>query len=147
MLKVDPDNLSEDELDELYEKTTGEGFPLISASDLPDSNAFREDEGYSAIQDKLSPERYTELEAGADPTPEELAFYQKCWQEGLSDMTYDMDVILTCGIAPFIAPDGRSQFALVCRTGYSFSHIETWLEGVFASEADATAYIENYRES
>ena len=147
MLKVDPDNLSEDELDELYEKTTGEGFPLISASDLPDSNAFREDEGYSAIQDKLSPERYTELEAGADPTPEELAFYQKCWQEGLSDMTYDMDVIPTCGIAPFIAPDGRRQFALLCRTGYSFSHIETWLEGVFASEAEATAYIDNYRES
>ena len=147
MLKVDPDNLSEDELDELYENTTGEGFPLISASDLPDSNAFREDEGYSAIQDKLSPERYTELEAGADPTPEELAFYQKCWQEGLSDMTYDMDVIPTCGIAPFIAPDGRRQFALLCRTGYSFSHIETWLEGVFASEAEATAYIDNYRES
>lgn len=147
MLKVDPDNLSEDELDELYENTTGEGFPLISASDLPDSSAFREDEGYSAIQDKLSPERYTELEAGADPTPEELAFYQKCWQEGLSDMTYDMDVIPTCGIAPFIAPDGRSQLALVCRTGYSFSRIETWLEGVFASEAEATAYIDNYRES
>lgn len=147
MLKVDPDNLSEDELDGLYEKTTDEGFPLISASDLPDSNAFREDEGYSAIQDKLSPERYTELEAGAAPTPEELAFYQKCWQEGLSDMTYDMDVIPTCGIAPFIAPDGRRQFALVCRTGYSFSRIETWLEGVFASEAGATAYIDNYRES
>jgi hypothetical protein len=147
MLKVDPDNLSEDELDELYENTTGEGFPLISASDLPDSNAFLEDEGYSAIQDKLSPERYAELEAGADPTPEELAFYQKYWQEGLSDMTYDMDLIPTCGIAPFIAPDGRRQFALVCRTGYSFSHIETWLEGVFASEAEATAYIDNYRES
>jgi hypothetical protein len=147
MPKVDPENLSEDELDELYEKTTGEGFPLISPSDLPDSNAFREDEGYSAIQDKLSPERYAELEAGADPTPEELAFYQKYWQEKLSDMTYDMDVIPTCGIAPFIAPDGRRQFALVCRTGYSFSHIETWLEGVFASEAEATAYIDNYRES
>jgi hypothetical protein len=147
MLKVDPDNLSEDALDELYENTTGEGFALISASDLPDSNAFREDEGYSAIQDKISPERYTELEAGADPTPEELVFYQKCWQEGLSDMTYDMDVIPTCGIAPFIAPDGRRQFALVCRTGYSFSRIETWLEGVFASEAEAAAYIDNYRES
>jgi hypothetical protein len=147
MLKVDPDNLSEDELDELYEKTTGEGFPLISASDLPDSNAFREDEGYSAIQDKFSPERYTELEAGADPTPEELAFYQKYWQEGLSDMTYDMDVIPTCGIAPFIGPDGRKQYALVCRTGYSFSRIETWLEGVFASEAEAATYIHNYRDS
>ena len=147
MLKVDPDNLSEDELDELYEKTTGEGFPLISASDLPDSNAFREDEGYSAIHDKLSPERYADLKAGADPTPEELALYQECWQEGLSDMTYDMDVIPTCGTAPFIAPAGRRKFALVCRTGYSFSRIETWLEGVFASEAEATAYMDNYRES
>jgi hypothetical protein len=147
MLKVDPDNLNEDEVDELYENTTGEAFPLISASDLPDSNTFREDEGYSAIQDKLSPERYAELESGADPTSEELALYQKCWQEGLSNMTYDMDVIPTCGIAPFIGPDGRKQYALVCRTGYSFSRIETWLEGVFASEAEAATYIDNYRES
>ena len=147
MLKVDPDNLSEEDLDELYDNTTGEGFPLISQADLPDNDAFREDQGYNAIEDKLRPERYAELESGADPTPEELALYRKYWQEGLSDMTYDMDVIPTCGIAPFIAPNGRNQFALVCRTGYSFSCIETWLEGVFASEEEATAYIDNYRKS
>jgi hypothetical protein len=147
MLKIDPDNLSEEDLDELYDNTTGEGFPLISKADLPDNDAFREDQGYDAIEDKLRPERRAELESGADPTPEELALYRKYWQEGLSDMTYDMDVIPTCGIAPFIGPDGRKLFALVCRTGYSFSRIETWLEGVFSSEADAQAYIEEYRQN
>ena len=147
MRKVDPDNLSEEGLDELYDNTTGESFPLISQADLPDNDAFRGDQGYDAIEDQLRPERYAELKSGADPTHEELALYRKYWQEGLSDMTYDMDVIPTCGIAPFIAPDGRNQFALVCRTGYSFSCIETWLEGVFVSEEEATAYIENYRKS
>jgi hypothetical protein len=147
MRKFDPDNLSEEDLDELYDNTTGEGFPLISQADFPDNDAFRGDQGYDAIEDQLCPERYAELKSGADPTPDELALYRKYWQEGLSDMTYDMDVLPTCGIAPFIAPDGRNQFALVCRTGYSFSCIETWLEGVFASEEEATAYIDNYRKS
>ncbi len=73
--------------------------------------------------------------------------YQEYWREGLSDMDYDMDTIPTCGIAPVTAPDGRKLFALVCRTGYSFSEIETWLEGVFTSEAEAVAYIEEYRKS
>ena len=36
MLKVDPDNLSEEDLEKLYDNTTGEGFPLISQADLPD---------------------------------------------------------------------------------------------------------------
>lgn len=56
-------------------------------------------------------------------------------------MDYDMDAIPTCDIAPFIALDGRKQSALVCRKGYSFSRIDTWIEEVFASEAGARAYI------
>jgi hypothetical protein len=146
-VKLDPDNLSEEDLDELYENTTDEAFPLISQADLPDIDDFRDNSGYLEIEDKLTAERYAELESGADPTPEELAIYQANWREGLSDMDYDMDRIPTCGIAPFTAPDGRKLLALVCRTGYSFSEIETWVEGVFPSEAEAVAYIENYSKS
>lgn len=146
-MKKDPDNLSEEDLDELYESTTDEAFPLISLADLPDIDDFRDNSGYLEIETKLTAERYAELEGGADPTPEELAIYQANWLEGLSDMDYDMDKIPTCGIAPFTAPDGRNLFALVCRTGYSFSQIETWLEGVFPSEAAAVAYIESYSKS
>jgi hypothetical protein len=146
-VKKDPDNLSEEDLDELYDNTTGEAFPLVSKSDLPDEDEFRENEAWDAIEDKLSAERYAKLQGGADPTPKELAMYQEYWREGLSDMDYDMDTIPTCSIAPFTAPDGHKLFALVCRTGYSFSEIETWLEGVFTSEAEAVAYIEEYRKS
>ena len=146
-MKKDPDNLSEEDLDELYESNTDEAFPLVSKADLPDIDEFRDNNGYLEIEDNLTAERYAELEGGADPTPEELATYQAHWREGLRDMDYDMDKIPTCGIAPFTAQDGRKLFALVCRTGYSFSEIETWLEGVFPSEAEAVAYIENYRKS
>ena len=146
-MKKDPDNLSEEDLDELYESNTDEAFPLVSKADLPDIDEFRDNNGYLEIEDKLTAERYAELEGGADPTPEELATYQAHWREGLRDMDYDMDKIPTCGIAPFTAQDGRKLFALVCRTGYSFSEIETWLEGVFPSEAEAVAYIENYSKS
>jgi hypothetical protein len=147
MLTFDPDNVTQENLDELYENTTGEAFPLISESDLPDIYDFRDNCGYLEIEDKLTAERYAELEGGVDPTPEELAIYQTHWREGLSGTEYDMDTIPTCGIAPFTTPDGRRNFALVCRTGYSFSEIETWLEGVFPSEAEAVAYIENYSKS
>ncbi len=146
-MKKDPDNLSEEDLDELYESTTGEAFPLVGSGDLPDIDDFRDNCGYLEIEDKLTSERYAELEGGADPTPDELATYQANWREGLSDSDYDMDKIPTCGIAPFIDPHDRKLFALVCRTGYSFSQIETWLEGVFPSEAEAVAYIESYSKS
>jgi|GEM_PF-6982237 len=147
MHKIDPDNLSDENLDELYENTTGEAFPLVHKSDLPDAFDFRENCGYMEIEDQLSAERYAELEGGADPTPEELVAYQASWLEGLSDMDYDMDKIATCGIAPITAPNGRKLFALVCRKGYSFSGIETRLEGVFPTQADAVAYIESHRQS
>ena len=146
-MKKDPDNLSEEDLDELYESATNEAFPLVSKADLPDIDEFRDNSGHLEIEDKLTAERYAELEGGADPTPEELAAYQAHWREGLSDMDYDMDKIPTCGIAPFTAADGSKLFALVCRTGYSFSPIETWLEGVFPSEAEAVACIESYSKS
>jgi len=146
-MKKDPDNLSEEDLDELYENITREAFPLVSKSDLPDEDDFRKNEAWDAIEDKISAKRYAELQGGADPTPQELAMYQEYWREGLSDMDYDMDVIPTCSMAPFIAPDGRKLFALVCRTGYSFSDIDTWLEEVFTSEAEAIAYVEEYRKS
>jgi hypothetical protein len=147
MHKIDPDNLSDENLDELYENTTGEAFPLVHKSDLPDTFDFRENCGYMEIEDQLSAERYAELEGGADPTPEELVAYQASWLEGLSDMDYDMDKIATCGIALITAPGGRKLFALVCRKGYSFSGIETRLEGVFPTQADAVAYIESLRQS
>lgn len=146
-MKLNPDNLSEEDLDELYESNTDEAFPLVRKADLPDIDEFRDNSGYLEIEDKLTAERYAELEGGADPTPEELATYQAHWREGLRDMDYDMDKIPTCGIAPFTAQDGRKLFALVCRTGSSFSEIETWLEGVFPSEAEAVAYTENYSKS
>ena len=146
-MKKDPDNLSEEDLDELYDNTTGEAFPLVSKSDLPEADEFSENEAWDAIEDKISAKRYAELQEGADPTPNEIAMYQEYWREGLSDMDYDMDTIPTCGIALFTAPDGRKLFALVCRTGYSFSGIDTWLEGVFMSEPEALAYVEEYRKS
>lgn len=139
-----PDNLNEEDLDELYQKTTGEAFPLVSKSDLPDAFDFRENCGYMEIEDQISAERYAELEGGADPTPDELAAYQAAWIKNLSDLDYDMDKIPTCGIAPFTAPDGRKLFALVCRKGYSFSAIETWLEGLFPSKEEAEGFIQDY---
>jgi hypothetical protein len=145
-VKKDPDNLSEEDLDELYDNTTGESYALVSKFDLPEEDEFRENEAWDAIEAKISAKRYAELQEGADPTPKEIAMYQEYWREGLSDMDYDMDTIPTCGIAPLTAPDGRKLFALVCRTGYSFSEIETWLEGVFTSEAKTVAYIEEYRK-
>lgn len=147
MLRIDPDNLTEEQLDDLYENTTGEAFPLVMESDLPDIDDFRDNCGYLEIEEKISAERYAQLESGADPTAEELALYQNQWREGLSDMDYDMDTIPTCGIAPFTAPYGQKRFALVCRKGYSFSEIETWLEGVFLSESEAIAYVDNYSKS
>lgn len=144
-MNKNPENLSEEDLDELYENTTGEAFPLVSKSDLPDTFDFRENCGYMEIEDQISAERYAELEGGADPTPEELAAYQASWLEGLSDMDYDMDKIATCGIAPIEAPDGQKLFALVCRKGYSFSSIDTWLEGLFPSKEKAEGFIQDYR--
>lgn len=145
MHKIDPDNLSDKNLDELYENTTGEAFPLVSKSDLPDAFDFRDNCGYLEIEDQLSAQRYAELEGGANPTPEELASYQASWLEALSDMDYDMDKIATCGIAPITTPGGRKLFALVCRKGYSFSSIETWLEGLFPSKEKAEGFIQDYR--
>lgn len=144
-MNKNPDNLSEEDLDELYENTTGEAFPLVSKSDLPDTFDFRENCGYLEIEDQISAERYAELEGGADPTPEELASYQASWLEALSGMDYDTDKIATCGITPITAPNGRKLFALVCRKGYSFSSIETWLEGLFPTEKEAVAFIQDYR--
>ena len=147
MLQVDPENVTEKNLDALLENTTGEAFPLISESDLPDICDFRDNSGYAEIEEKIRPGRYTELKGGADPTAEELTLYQTQWREGLSDMTYDMDEIPTCGIAPFKDPNGGKLLALVCRKGYSFSEIKTWLEGVFPSEAEALAYIDDYSKA
>lgn len=144
-MNKNPENLSEEDLDELYENTAGEAFPLVSKSDLPDTFDFRENCGYLEIEDQISAERYAELEGGADPTPEELASYQATWLEALSGMDYDMDKIATCGITPITATDGRKLFALVCRKGYSFSSIETWLEGLFPTEKEAVAFIQDYR--
>lgn len=58
-----------------------------------------------------------------------------------------MKKIVTCVTAPFESPNGLMLFALVCRKGYSFSAIETWLEGVISTEADAIACVNSRSKS
>lgn len=86
-------------------------------------------------------ERIAALEMGGNPTAAEVKAYQEWWSESQLEGEGDADKIPGYALAAVNDGDGHEGIALLLRTGYSFSRITTWLEGIFESNEEAIAWM------
>lgn len=77
---------------------------------------------------------------GAKPTLSEVRRL-KSFYVGWLMSDGDADCIPAYALADVADEEGHQGVALVLRTGYSFSGIETWLEGVFRSDEEALKHL------
>lgn len=87
-------------------------------------------------------ERCEALAEGAEPTEQEIKLFHDNWLESALEGEGDADFIPAYAMSIVVDGKGREGVALLLRTGYSFSGITTWLEGVFDSSEEATAHME-----
>lgn len=92
------------------------------------------------LEGKIPSQRLEALEDGEEPTAEELRLWREAWIErALEDE--DADVVPGYAISKVVRPGSETMYALILATGYSFTHIERWVEGVFPSVEAAMNYI------
>jgi hypothetical protein len=106
-----------------------EDIPEIDTDELVDSGVIE------------NPERVEALCDGSKPTRAEIKQYREWWVE--SRLAGDGDADLIPGYALSKVQDAHKNegTALVLRTGYSFSQITTWLEGVYSSGEEAVQWM------
>lgn len=132
----DPDNLTDEDIDDLFDGADDYGT-YITEDDLPTLQTYRESGDPSQFEDLVSEERLTELEDGADPTPEEMKALREDVRDKIEAGDCDADCIPAYAITAFANPKGTTLYAVTMRKGYSFSEITCWLHGIFQSEEEA----------
>jgi hypothetical protein len=137
----DPENLTDEDIDELFDGADDYGT-YITEDDLPTLETYREFGDSSQFEDLVSAERLKELEAGKDPTPEEMQLLREDARGKIEEGDCDADFIPAYAITAFTSPKGHTLYAVTMRKGYSFSQITSWLHGVFESEDEALRSVE-----
>lgn len=130
--------ITADQLDDLWEDALDYGIwvrtvdlPYVDPSKLADSEL---------IEDET---RCDELRNGGEPTEAEQELFHEWWVESQLDGDEDADDIPGYALATVKDHNGNEGVALILRTGYSFSGINTWLEGFFGSREEAIQHMKN----
>lgn len=142
MIVKDPDNLTDTDLDELFDGADDWGF-YVTSSDLPTIETYRAEGAAAWFEELVSDERLTELENGAEPTGPEIEQLREYVREGMKAGEWDAAVIPAYAVTPFKTPSGRKLYAVTMRKGYSLSGVSTWLHGIFPSQGSALEDLEN----
>ena len=106
-------------------------LPAVTSQDILDGGGVLE-EGRSEA-----------LRAGASPNAIETEQFLEGWIQAELEGCGDLDVVPTYVIARVCDEAGNEGWALILRTGYSFTQIRTWVEAVFASEEEAVSWMES----
>jgi hypothetical protein len=141
MILKDPENLTDHDLDELFDGADDWGF-FITKSDLPTLESYKKDGNPAWFEELVSEARLVELENGAEPTAEEIVELREYVREGMKSGEWDAEVIPAYGVTPFITPSGNKLYAVTMRKGYSFSGVTTWLHGIYKSQGAAVEDLE-----
>jgi hypothetical protein len=129
--------VAKENLDELWDEFFACGT-WIQHDDLPEVDPGELAES-GLIEDE---ERCQALAEGAEPTEQEIKLFHDNWLESALEGEGDADFIPAYALSIVKDAKGNEGVALLLRTGYSFSGITTWLEGVFDTSEDATAHME-----
>ena len=124
-------------LDELFDEFFACGT-WVQQDDLPEVDPA-ELAVSGLIEDE---ERCDALAEGAKPTEQEIKIFHDYWLESALEGEGDADFIPAYAMSTVTDAKGNEGVALLLRTGYSFSGINTILEGIFDSSEDATAHME-----
>lgn len=142
MMVKDPDNLTDTDLDELFEGADDWGF-YVTSSDLPTIETYRAEGTAAWFEELVSDERLTDLENGSEPTGSEIEQLRQYVREGMKAGEWDAVVIPAYAVTPFKTPLGSKLYAVTMRKGYSLSGVSTWLHGIFPSQGSALEDLEN----
>ena len=106
------------------------------------NDQLRSDFEEGEIENFLSPERFQEIQSGQVLTDAEIqALREKRLEKWLSGDA-DADVVPGYCFVEVTDTDGDKGTALLLCTGYSFSGLSIWVEGIFNTRAAAMAYME-----
>jgi len=141
MLVKDPENLTDHDLDELFDGADDWGF-YVTKSDLPTLESYKKDGDPAWFEELVSEARLVELENGAEPTATEITELRKYVREGMELGEWDTEVIPAYGVTPFMTPSNEKLYAVTMRKGYSFSGLTTWLHGIYQSQGAAVEDLE-----
>jgi len=130
-------SMAKTNLDELFDEFYACGT-WVRKDDLPEVDPA-ELAVSGLIEDE---ERCDALAEGAKPTEQEIKLFHDHWLESALEGEGDADFIPAYALSIVKDAQGNEGVALMLRTGYSFSGITTWLEGIFDSSEDATAHME-----
>lgn len=105
-------------------------LPTVTSQDIVDSDL--------AVDEK----RMEALRGGAKPNTDETQQFLEGWIQSELEGCGNLEVVPSYSIARVCDECGNEGWALILRTGYSFTQIRTWLEDVFSSEEEAVAWME-----
>lgn len=126
----------DDHSEEIWVSVTQEGL-WVRRSDVP--KAFDPEEA-DLLEGKVGESRLEQLSNGKRPTSKELKLWRDAWiKRALDD--WDSDAIPGYAIPEIGRRNDATVFALILCTGYSFSFLNCWSEGLFSSQDEARQYM------
>lgn len=131
--------LANEHLDTLWENADDHGL-WIRKEDLPTIAEYKRSRAREWFDGFVSEARLKQLQKGAQPTTAEIAAFQQRWVDRQFETDGDADFIPGYAIVK-IQSGMLAGTALILRTGYSFSRVRTWLEGLFSSQEEAEDYM------
>jgi hypothetical protein len=120
----------------LYSGAEGAEGLWVSNDQL--ASDFEEEE----YEDFLTPERLEEIQSGQSFTDDEIQALREQRLEKWLSGDADADVVPGYCFAEVTDTDRDRGTALLLCTGYSFSGLSIWVEGIFDNRAAAMAYME-----
>jgi hypothetical protein len=127
----------EEHVETLWENAEVTGV-WIRESDVP-RRIIPESAGL--LKGKVSSRRIGKLEGGAKPIAKEFQLWRKAWIKSALEDQEDADIVPGFAISRVNLPGYETVYALILATGYSFTDIERWLEGVFPSMEGAIQHM------
>ncbi len=136
-------DLSEEEIDQLIQHSEFV-FPWLRARDKFTAKTFISEGHYQDFESDMAPERFAAFQRKEPPTTEELVRfnqlrYDRIMADGGSDI--DLDVNPMCSASYYKLPNGQKKLLMICGMGYSFTSVRHWVEGVFDTEEELWAYV------
>jgi len=108
---------------------------------VPDSWLEIEPDRPELLEGLFLPKRIEELESGAKPTARERKRYRTHRLSQIKDGDVDFDYVSAFWIHRIVDSRGDDVFVLTTARGYSFTGVESELEGFFLWERDCFEYL------
>ena len=135
-------NLSGEDLAEIWDLSGGGSGYFVPKDIVPDLEQYlAEGNPYCWFEGLVSEDRLKELEAGKRPKRPEIRAYQKSWIEKALRGNNDADLVPTYQTVEIKGRKGRKKVAIIMCSGYSFSGVSFWVEGLFSSYERADNYL------